>query len=228
MPKNQWIEFDQRYLHIALVLDIVLNARPVFPSALQATQFVGPESLLDEQDQLSPACLVYATLQHYGVPSPFVDLTSNLKTALFFCSYPPDPKSDVAVMFVVDSEHEEIRKRLAPMPDSERYLNSRHSRQNAHGLCLRLGSGIRDVDYVPGENFRLLGGVREQVIFTWPADLRGAFHKQHEKALLSVPGDRLAAHVYEASVHGLDEQAFDSIRVDEVFRRVRHALEDRM
>jgi hypothetical protein len=226
VPQNQWVEFDKRYLHIALVLDLVINARPVFASASHAEHYVGPGSLLDEQDQLTPACLVYATFQHYGLPSPFVDLTSNIESALFFCSYAPDANSDVAVMFVVDSDAEGIQKRLARMPDSELYRSSRHARQNAHGLCLRLGSGIRDVDYVAGEDFRLLLGATEKIAFSWPAASRQVFHKKYEKSLLSVTGDRLAAHVYEACVHGLDERAFDSIRVDEVFRRVRNALED--
>lgn len=95
IPKDQWAKFDQRYLHIALVFDLVLNARPVFSSALEAVQYTGPGSLLDEHDQLAPACLVYATFQHYSVPSPFVDLTENFETALFFCSYPPDSKTDI-------------------------------------------------------------------------------------------------------------------------------------
>lgn len=129
-------------------------------------------------------------------------------------------------MFVVDSEHEQIQKRLARMPEGEPYRSSRHARQAAHGLCLRLDSGTRDVDYARGEDFRLLGGIREKIIYPWPADLRATFHKHHEKSLLSIAGDRLAMHVYEACFHGLDREAFDSIRVDEVFRRVRNTLDD--
>jgi hypothetical protein len=226
IPKDQWANFDQRYLHIVIVLDLVLNARPGFSSAEDAVQYVGPGSLLDEHDQLSPSSLVYAAFQHYGVPSPFLDLTDNLETALFFSSYPRDQKSDVAVVFVIDSEEKQIQKRIARMPSREIYRDSRHARQTAHGLCLRLGSGIRDVDYTIGEDFRLLGGIVEKIIFPWPADARATFHKKREKSLLSVAGDRLATEVYKACSRGLDREAFESIRVDEVFRKVRTSLED--
>jgi hypothetical protein len=158
IPKDHWEVFDRRFLHIVTVLDIVVNARPIFSSPNDAADHTGPDSLLDEHDRLAPECLVYATAQHYGIPSPFVDLTDNLETALFFASYPSDLESDVALLFVVDSERKEIANRLARMPNSELHRGSRHARQAAHGLCLRLGSGIRDVNYTRNEDFRRLDG----------------------------------------------------------------------
>jgi FRG domain len=224
IPRHQWKEFDRRLLHIVTALDLVVNERPIFSSPSAATDYIGPESLLDEHDRLTPACLIYATLQHYGVPSPLVDLSENLETALFFASYPTDLQTDVAVIFVIDSECKEIAKRLARMPSSELNRSSRHARQAAHGLCLQLGSGVRDVNYAPNEDLRLLNGVVEKITFSWTSDDRESFNSRHREYLLSTADDRLAKHVFQACEHGLDKKAFDAIRVDGVFRRVRNAL----
>jgi hypothetical protein len=229
IPQTQWPKFDERLLDVVRVLDLVLNARPLFPTPQQATAYSGPASLLAPNRQLAPHALVYATLQHYGLPSPFVDLTGNLETALFFCSYPTDREDATALLFVVDREKSEIDRRLARMPDIDLYRTSRHARQAAHGLCLGLGSGERDIDYKQGEDFRKLNGVVELITFPWLAEDRAAFHQQHKTCLISVSSDRLAIHVYEACEHGLDRQASDAIRVDGVFRRVRdNLLDDRL
>lgn len=100
--------FDERLLAVVQVLDLVLNARPVFPNPQQAIAYCGPASLLAPNQALAPHALVYATLQHYGLPSPFVDLTGNLETALFICSYPTHPEDATALLFVVDTETGEI------------------------------------------------------------------------------------------------------------------------
>jgi hypothetical protein len=226
MPQRQWEVFDSRLLHIVMVLDIVINAKPVFSSANAVTDYNRPESLRGERDRLAPEHLVYATLQHYGIPSSFIDLSENLETALFFASDTTNLETDIAIMFVVDSKHDEIAKRLARMPDSELYLRSRHARQAAHGLCLRLGSGARDADYAKKEDFRLLGGVVEKITFPWPTDDRARFNMQHHKPLLSTVDDKLALQVFQACEHGLDKETFEAIRVDEIFSRVRNTIAD--
>lgn len=222
IPQDQWGIFDERLHRIVLVLDLVVNARPVHASRDAVMPHAGPASLLDERDQLAPECLAYATLQHYGIPSPFIDLSMDLEVALFFASYPSE--TDVAVIFAVDSEHEQIKKRLAHMPHSPLHLSSRHARQAAHGLCLRLGKGVRDVNYTKGEDFRKLGGVLEKLTFPWPVEDRKAFHEKHHARLLSVRHDRLGGHVYDACEHGLDERPYQAIRVHGVFENVRASL----
>jgi hypothetical protein len=226
IPQTQWSTFDERLLTVVEVLDIVLNARPVFPTPHQVMAYRGPASLYAPNQQLAPEALVYATLQHYGLPSPFVDLSGNLETALFFCSYPPAPDDATALLFVVDTEAEAIDKRLARMPNIDLYRTSRHARQDAHGLCLRLGDGERDVDYRNGEDFRKLDGVLELITFPWLKEERAEFYQQHKRCLLSVSSDRLAMEVHTACEHGLDQAAFDAIRVDEIFRRVQDGLLD--
>lgn len=228
MPQTQWKVFDKRLLEVLQVLDLVLNARPGFPTAKQAIKYSGPDSLLAPDKVLAPHALAYATLQHYGLPSPFVDLTENLETAFFFSSYPTDPKDCTALLFVVDTETREVGRRLARMPDIDLYHTSRHARQAAHGLCLRLGGSRkqRDINYKKGEDFRALDGVVELITFPWSAEARAAFHQQHMTCLLSVLNDRLAREVYTACERGLDKEAFEAIRVDEVFRRVQNNLLD--
>ncbi|NLR97766.1 FRG domain-containing protein [Rhizobium sp. P38BS-XIX] len=224
LPQHQWNEFDRRLENIVVLLDLLVNERPLFSSPSAALNPLRPASLIDQHDRLSPACLIYATLQHYGVPSPFVDLTENLETALFFASYPAKSETDVAVMFVVDSEQESIATRLARMPDTDLHRSSRHARQAAHGLCLRLGTGVRDVDYACNEDFRKLDGVVETITFAWSAEDRRAFNQLHQKLLIPLGSDKLGQKVSQACLHGLDEHAFDAIRVDEIFRRVCSAL----
>ncbi len=227
IPQAQWPVFDKRLLAVVRVLDLVLNARPVFPTPQQAVAYPGPDSLLAPNQVLAPHALVYATLQHYGLPSPFVDLSGNLETALFFCSYPTDPKDATALMFVVDSKAKEIDRRLARMPDIDIYRTSRHARQAAHGLYLGLGSGQRDIKYEKGEDFRKLNGVVELITFPWPAEARSVFHHRFKTRLLSVSSDRLAREVCSACEHGLDDPPRDvAIQVDAVFRRAQHNLLD--
>lgn len=229
IPERQWPVFDERLLAVVQVLDLVLNARPGFHTAQQAVTYSGPASLLTPNQVLTPHALVYATLQHYGLPSPLIDLTGNLESALFFCSYPTDPQDATALLFVVDTGTMEINSRLVRMPEIDLYHTSRHARQAAHGLYLRLGSGQRDINYEKGEDFRALNGVVELITFPWSPEYRAAFHQQHETCLLSVSSDRLAREVCRVCEHGLDQQAFDAIRVDEVFRRVRdNLLDDRL
>lgn len=224
IPQDHWKLFDERLRRIVWALDVVVNARPLQATPDAAATYPGPSSLLAGIDQLPPECLVYATLQHYGVPSPFIDLSEDLEVALFFASYPPDSNTAIAVMFVVDSEHEQIKKRLARMPDSQIHHSSRHARQGAHGLCLRLGDGVRDVKYTKGEDFRKLDGVLTKITFPWPAEDRKALHEKHFARLLSVRDDRLGQIVYDACQQGLDNVPYEAIRVHGVFESVRASL----
>jgi hypothetical protein len=68
--------------------------------------------------------------------------------------------------------------------------------------------------------------VMEKLTFHWSADARKRFKMHHQKRLLSTADDRLAKHVFQACEHGLDQNAFDAIRVDGIFSQVRNTLED--
>lgn len=225
IPHAQWPAFDERLENVCVVLDAVLNSRPFHADPQSALKYKGPASLLNAASQLSPECLIYATLQHYELPSPFIDLTESLEFALFFASYPPKEKEkgsepDTAVIFVADSQNPNIRRRLAQMPQIPKYAKSRYMRQKAQGLCLKLGTGVRDVNYVKGEDFRSIPGVT-RLDFEWPGHLREAYHQEHRERLLSAYGDDLAWQVYGACEQGLDTAAN---RVHAVFGDARYRL----
>jgi hypothetical protein len=224
--KEHWDEFDSRRRQLVYCLNIAVNEQPLESFRSAATEHVSAKSLLDDEGPLDLNGLIYATLQHYGLPSPFIDLSENLETALFFASDPPDPTTDVALIFVIDSSHDEIANRLIRMPDTQLYRESRHARQTAHGLFLQPGSGIRAVNYTKNEDFRHLDGVIEKIRFPWPAKDREPFNLQHKKILLSATGDRLAESVYRCCQNGLDKKVVDSSGIDEVFQRVRNGLWD--
>jgi hypothetical protein len=119
-------------------LNIVLNSIPVFPSAEEALRNAR------RSKSSHPIETMGASLQHYYLPTPLLDLTDDLGIA----AYPADPEGGgLGCIYVIDVKR--IIQHGWVVYSLKQSNADRPRHQRAHSLLLKAGEDLRDEKRFP-------------------------------------------------------------------------------
>ena len=101
IPQNQIPYLMATLAEIQLKLDLVINEVPVFATPEAALAAAG------KANPSNPIEILGAFLQHYYLPTPLLDVTDDLQTALAFAAYPingkPEDQPNPGRLYVFDT-----------------------------------------------------------------------------------------------------------------------------
>ncbi len=145
VPTNQVQYLIDTLDEIHCKLNMVINDIPVFST---------PEAALAacaNVTQSDPIEILGAFLQHYYLPTPLLDVTSDLDIAAHFAAYPvegvPESQPNLGQFYVFNVE--ELRKAGRKVFSLEKSKALRPSTQKAYSLFLRGGEDLHNPDHFP-------------------------------------------------------------------------------
>jgi hypothetical protein len=201
----------ERLLTIAQMLEVAGLGRPVFPRAEDALKHAQPVTLEEVNE------VVYCFMQHYHLPTPFIDLTSDVDVAAAFASdgASRDAGSETrrGVIYLVSRKGlEGLGLRLFDSADS---AATRPQRQRAVSLFLE-----RDT------NFQALP---ESILTRFEfEDTCAALATYDAPEVYDAAGDRIAREVamltYRCAHEDLASRDPSHARVTEFFSRIAYRL----
>jgi FRG domain len=202
----------ERLLKIAQMLEIVLQAKPVFPSTAAAAN--APPATAEDIHEV-----IYSFMQHYHLPTPLVDVTTDLDVAVAFAAeVNPDEGPDTekpGALYVL------FRRRLEA--HGLRVFERGHTKairpNKQQALSLYLPPGI-DLQQLPNDAVK-------RVTFTSSADERSRFIRPD---LLDAHDDPVAEEVarltYRCAYGDWAPDDPSAGRVVEFFSNIAYALAD--
>jgi len=133
----------ERLIIISQMLEIVLQARPVFSSPADATN--APPATAEEMHEV-----MYCFMQHYHLPTPLVDVTTDLSVAVAFATEvdPDDDPESVRPGALYILRRSRLNAHGFRVSDRSRTRANRPNKQQA--LSLYLPDGI-DLQQLPND-----------------------------------------------------------------------------